>query len=88
MDGPVGKLARFEFIELKNAWERPVPLVSGMLVGIEDGTIQPTRARPMTSGLTSNATPSEISNSMRGVATVLWATTERREICAPASATF
>lgn len=64
--GPLGQLARLAFIDAKKACERPVPSVRAMLVGMDDGTIHPIRARTMTMGFRSNWIPSEISNSMRG----------------------
>ncbi len=69
--GPFGKLARFAFMDAKNACVSPVPLVSGMPAGSEDGTIQPTIARINTMGFESHSTPSLISNPIVGVALCL-----------------
>jgi hypothetical protein len=66
--GPAGQLARLAEMLAKKAGERPAPLVRAIGVGIEDGMIQPARARPRTTGLSSYSTPSEISNSMRTAA--------------------
>lgn len=66
-EGPLGKLARLLFIEAKKAWVRPLPSVRGMPAGREEGMIQPTKARMRMLRSSLYGTPSEISNSIRGV---------------------
>lgn len=65
--GPLGKLARLAFMEAKKAWVRPLPSVSGMPAGIDEGTTHPTIARIRMVKSSLNSTPSEISKPMRGV---------------------
>lgn len=70
MAGPFGQRAKFSCMEAKKACERPVPFVSGMVVGIDEGSTQPKKASAITIGFNSKSMPSEISNSMRGVRVV------------------
>lgn len=65
-EGPLGKAARLAFMEARNAWVRPVPSVSGMPDGMEEGITQPAMARKRMERSMSNSTPSEISHPMRG----------------------
>lgn len=60
--GPLGHAARLAFIEARKAWVRPVPPVSAMGAGRDDGTIQPTMASTIITGLISKGVFSEISN--------------------------